>query len=143
MLNAVAPAVPFGGTDRDEARTRRSRVGVALLLVLGVCAGCASVGPTLSREAERAAGPFPGDYREVVRYWIDTELGDISSVTGLRVTKPVPGTSKPALFGRQKFGWFVRVTFRPRDTLGAAKGRARYGLLIRDRRIIASRKELY
>ena len=143
MLNAIAKMAPFGGRDAGRARIWRSRVCVALILVLAVCLGCASVGPTLSREAERAAGPFPDDYREVVRYWIDTELGDISSVTGLRVTKPVPGTSKPALFGRQKFGWFVRTTFKPRDTLGAPKGKMSYGLLIREGRVIVSRKELY
>ncbi|MED5263249.1 MAG: hypothetical protein VX574_12705, partial [Myxococcota bacterium] len=97
MLNAIAKMAPFGGPGAHRARIWRPRVWVALPLVLAVFLGCASVGPTLSREAERAAGPYPGDYREVVRYWIDTELGDISSVTGLRVTKPVPGTSKPVL----------------------------------------------
>ena len=120
-----------------------SWVFALLLLVAGLGTACISVGPTLSREAGRSAGPFPDDYREVVRYWIDTELMDTSSVTDLQLTKPVPGVSKPVLFGKQTYGWFMRATFRPRDSLGISKGKSRYALLLRGNRVVASKKELY
>ena len=129
-------------TTRSQA-SGSSWVFVLLLLLAVLGTACISVGPTLSREAGGAAGPFPDDYREVVRYWIDTELMDTSSVTDLQLTKPVPGVSKSLLFGKQKYGWFMRATFKPRDSLGVSKGKSRYALLIRDNRVVASKKELY
>lgn len=130
------------GLMADRAMSRIVVLGV-LLVLSAAMAGCVSVGPTFSREAEKAAGPFPNDYREMVRYWIDTELGDTSSVTDLRVTRPVPGAAKPVWLGKRQYGWFTRVSFKARDSLGASKGRSRYSLLIRDDRVLRSQKELY
>ena len=125
-----------------SVRSFGSQGWIGLVLVAMLFAACSSVGPTLSRESERKAGPYPVDYKELVRHWADTELADTSAVVGLTVTKPVPGTSKPLLFGEQKFGWFVRVTFKPRDSLGMSKGKFVYGLLIRDRQVIDSQKDV-
>ncbi len=139
-------------SEREKCVTKGSRparvpriswVFVVLLLMAGMGTACISVGPTLSRQAGKSAGPFPNDYREVVRYWIDTVLMDTSSVTDLQLTNPVPGVSKSVLFGKQKYGWFTRATFKPRDSLGISKGKSRYALLIRDNHVVASKKEFY
>ena len=44
---------------------------------------------------------------------------------------------------KQLNGWYVRVSFKAKDSIGASKGRLVYSVLLRDRAVVSYRKLLY
>ena len=112
---------------------------VAALLCAGVL-GCTNIGPA-PQMAQEALGPFPADYERIVREWIESSFFDVSSIEGFRVRRPTPGFAR-APFGDARYGWWTEVAFRPRDMLGAPKGRLSYAVLIRDGAVVAHQKRL-
>lgn len=112
-------------------------------IVLGLCLACETIGPALSERASAQAGPYPSDYRETVLEWIETDFFDIARVRNLEVSNPTPGFAK-GLFNREpRYGWYARVVFRGTDGLGTSTGKLFYSVLLREDKVIASRKHSY
>ena len=109
-------------------------------LVTAIALGCQTIGPALPDRSSAKAGPYPDDYREIVLEWIETDFFDLAGVRNLEVSQPMPGVAK-GLFDREpRYGWFSRVVFRGTDGLGTSTGKLFYSVLIREGRVVASRK---
>jgi hypothetical protein len=121
-----------------------TRLGAPLLL-LSLClllGGCImNIGATVSQRSPEELGPFPDDYREIVKRWIDDNVRGISGIETLSISKPRAGFADSVLT-RRRFGWWTHASFRARDRIGMPTGRLAFSLLIRDGRVIARQKRL-
>ena len=133
----------FESQGEPGASSRHARWAFALGAALALSAGCVTVGPDLGSQPPELAGPFPTDYVELVRRWIDSDFYDVSTVMNLQVSKPIAGQSKSWPSGKRLYGWYAKVTFKARDSVGASKGKLAYAILMRDGEVVSSRKLLY
>ena len=138
------------GSDRQRARKRalgdpHSHLALALALALMGClaVACTTIKPDLTRQPVELTGPFPDDYVEVIRGWIGDELLDISTVTSLQVSVPVAGHAERWPFRKRLNGWYSRVTFKAKDSVGVSKGKLAYSVLLHESAVISYRKLLY
>ena len=125
------------------ASSRHTGRDFALAVALAFSTGCVTVGPDVGSQPSELAGPFPTDYVELVRRWIDSDFYDVTSVMNLRVSKPIAGQSKSWPIGKRLHGWYAKVTFKARDSIGASKGKLAYAVLLRDGAVVSSHKLLY
>jgi hypothetical protein len=123
-----------------QSRTFRACV-VPLLALLLQQTACVSIGSTISERDPSELGPYPDEYREIVRLWIEDNLRGITEIDSLHVSEPSPGFADSVLMPR-RYGWWTRVAFYARDGLGLSKGRISYALLIRSAKVIAQQKLL-
>ena len=113
--------------------------GAAALLLLAAL-GCMSIGPVYSQGESHQTGPFPEDYIEITYSWIENDFAAITRIRSLDMTTPVPGVAKE-VFGREEMhGWYSKVTLRGSDGSGALTGRLFFAILIKDEKVVASRK---
>ncbi len=139
MLRASA----FESQTEPASGFGRTRLTLALLSALTLSAGCATISPDLGDQPPELTGAFPEDYLDIVKRWIDSDFRDISTVTNLQVSTPIAGHSQRLLSRKRHYGWYAKVTFKARDSVGASKGRMAYSVLLRDGAIVSSRKLLY
>jgi hypothetical protein len=136
--------VPDSTPLRSSAKAwRRSASALALLIALSLGAGCTTIAVDLAGSGEELTGPFPHDYREIVQRWIDSDFYDVSTVTSLQVSTPIPGHSNRWPGKTRIYGWYAKVNFKARDSVGASKGKLAYSVLIREGAVVSSRKLLY
>jgi hypothetical protein len=121
----------------------RLALALALVIALSLGTGCVTVAVDLAGSGEDVTGPFPGDYRQIVQRWIDSDFYDLSTITNLRVTTPIAGHSSRWPGKKRLYGWYSRVNFKGRDSVGASKGKLAYSVLIREGAVISSKKLLY
>ena len=121
----------------------RSALVWPMLVLLGFGLACQTIGPALTERSSAKAGPHPDDVREIVLEWIETDFFDIAGVRNLEVSRPTPGFAKGLLDREPQYGWFSRVVFRGTDGLGTSTGKLFYSVLIREGRVVASRKHSY
>ena len=79
-------------------------------------------------------GPYPGNYREVVFKWLETQLIDPASA---RIEWK--GDPKPADLGKKGehlYGYLVNFTINARNRFGAYTGKQEHGALIRNGEVI-------
>ena len=112
-------------------------------ILLGFGLACQTIGPALTERSGAKAGPYPDDFREIVLEWIETDFFDIAGVRNLEISQPTPGIAKGLLDREPRYGWFSRVVFRGTDGLGTSTGKLFYSVLIREGRVVASRKHSY
>ena len=99
--------------------------------------------PDLGDQPRELTGAFPEDYLNVVKRWIDNDFHDLSTVTNLRVSTPIAGHSQRWRRSKRQYGWYAKVTFKARDSIGTNKGNMAYAVLLRDGEVLVSRKLLY
>jgi len=104
---------------------------------------CQSIAPDLIEPLQQVSGSFPEDYVEIVRRWIDTDFYDLSTVTSLSVSTPISGHSSRWPSSKRLHGWYSKVTFKARGSLGANKGKMAYAVLFYEGAVISSRRLLY
>jgi hypothetical protein len=122
---------------------RRSASALVMLIALSLGAGCTTIAIDLASAGEDLTGPFPHDYREIVQRWIDSDFYDLSTITSLRVSTPTAGHSNRWPKKARIYGWYAKVNFKARDSVGASKGKLAYSVLIREGEVVSSRKLLY
>ena len=128
---------------KQAPRLARSAFVLPLLVFLGFGLACHTIGPALSERSSALAGPYPDDFREIVLEWIETDFFDVAGVRNLEVSQPTPGFAKGIFDSEPRYGWFSRVVFRGTDGLGTSTGKLFYSVLIREGRVVASRKHSY
>lgn len=132
--------MPERGRTTRKQRPVHSGLALSIVGLLAFALGCQTIGPALTDRSSAKAGPYPDDYREIVLEWIETDFFDVAGVRNLEVSRPMPGLAK-GLFDREpRYGWFSRVVFRGTDGLGTSTGKLFYSVLIREGRVVASRK---
>jgi hypothetical protein len=129
----------------QRAAIRRSPSALALALTLagGLAVACTTIAPDMSEMSVELTGPFPESYRELVQLWIRDEFRDVSTVTSLQVSVPTPGYAQRWSSSKRLTGWYTRVSFKAKDSIGASKGRLAYSILLHDDTVISYRKLLY
>lgn len=132
---------PPGGRRAKGRGPRCQAFAFATALVLSLA--CKSIAPDLVEPQAEVSGPFPEDYVEIVRRWIDSDFYDLSTVTSLRVSTPISGHSTRWPSRKRLHGWYSKVTFKARDSFGANKGKMAYAVLLYEGAIISSRRLLY
>lgn len=122
---------------------RRSVSALVILIAFSLGAGCTTIAVDLAGSGEELTGPFPHDYREIVQRWIDSDFYDVSTITSLQVSTPIAGHSNRWPSRTRIYGWYAKVNFKARDSVGASKGKLAYSVLIREGEVVSSRKLLY
>ena len=117
------------GQQRAKGRGLRCQA-LALATALVLSLSCKSIAPDLVEPLLEVSGPFPEDYVEIVRRWIDSDFYDLSTITGLSVSTPISGHSTRWPSRKRVHGWYSKVTFKARDSLGANKGKMAYAVLL-------------
>jgi hypothetical protein len=112
---------------------------LVLLLFAGGCV--TNIGPTISERTPEELGPFPDDYRNIAKRWVEDSVPGVSRVESLSISKPRAGFADSLLTSR-RFGWWSDVTFRGIDRLGVSMGRLSFSLLIREGRVVARQKRI-
>lgn len=144
----------MAGSDKKSARSsvsskspnrrpRSSGLSWMVVTALALSLGCKTLAADLVEQPPEVTGPFPENYVEIVRSWIDTDFYDVSVVTGLQISTPISGHSSRWPSRKRLYGWYSKVTFKARDSVGASKGTMAYSVLLHDGAVIASRKLLY
>lgn len=142
----VLDSKPTGIAATETSRSALQALPIlvlALLTAVSLGAGCTTVAVDLADSGEELTGPFPDDYRKIVQRWIDSDFHDISTITNLRVTTPIAGHSSRWPGNNRRYGWYSKVNFKARDSIGASKGKLAYSVLIKEGAVISSRKLLY
>ncbi len=124
-------------------RSSGSRRLGGLVLAVALSLACTTVSPNLAEHSAELTGPFPEDYVEIVRRWIDSDFLDLSSVTSLEVSPPIAGRATRWPSDKRLNGWYAKVSFRARDSVGANKGKMVYSVLLREGAIVSYSKLLY
>jgi hypothetical protein len=130
-------------TPFPKLRTRRRCHGSvpALALVSLLLSACTAIGPTISEREASELGPYPDDYRMIVRRWIEDSLVGITAVESIHISEPEPGFAD-SLLSKRRYGWWTRTRFKARDRIGMPTGTIAYALLIRNGEVIARQKQL-
>jgi hypothetical protein len=116
-------------------------LSAALVAVLILSPGCmTTIAQAPIPEATEATGPYPDDYKAIVRKWILSDFFRITSIESLEVTKPEAGVSKRLILSN-KDGWRAEVSFWGRDRINMSTGRMDYTVLIHNGEVIASHKK--
>jgi len=129
----------MGGTCGQP--TRRANLRAGLVVLVALVAGCTNIGPTISERTPEELGPFPQNYEQITRRWIDDHVRAVSSIDRVSISPPKPGFAD-AIWMRRRFGWAVFVSFSARDRAGFSKGRISYALLIRNDEVVAHQKRI-
>ena len=129
--------------------TRRLRTAVGLtllgLLIAGTTVGCVGrIGETSAELDESQTGPFPDDYQNIVTRWFERNLRNVSKVDNVTVERPVPGyfdTPRIPITGTT-YGWSTEASCWPTTRAGLPMGSVYYSLLLRNGKVVHSRKLL-
>jgi len=138
--------VRLSNGDRGVKRVARRLWAALTSLVACLALGCiTNIGPGISDDPDRDAGPYPDRYESIVRRWIQDEFRLYSQVERLNVARPQEGFARRPLLSLRgtRYGWWSRVTFRARDRLGAPTGTIAYSVLIREGEVIAHQKLVF
>ena len=139
----MAPLLDARSKGGFASGQERRRWAIALLAIVALWTGCTTISADLSEQPTEVTGPFPDDYVDIVRRWIDSDFYDVSTVWNLQVTTPVAGHSQRWMSRKRLHGWVSKVTFKARDSVGASKGKLAYSVLLREGAVISHRKLLY
>jgi hypothetical protein len=102
---------------------------LALVIILSVCAGCA----TPSREAMATAdyGPYPTDYEQQIKQVIEPTLRDPWSAH-YQFTAPQKGWAggNALVTIKTRYGWIVGVSVNAKNGFGGYTGWKQYSFLV-------------
>lgn len=133
----------IGGSGRLARRRWASASFAGAVLVaftIGLfAAGCASrVGPLVVEPDPESLGPYPENYEQIVREWVQDRFDRSSRFQGIRITKPVPGFANGPWPTKIDFvhGYTSQVSFWPTNVFGHHVGRVTYDVLIRDSKVV-------
>jgi len=134
--------IRIGGSRRGRFALKdpKTRLLVALA-VLGLVVGCVNVKALQGKGNIERCGPYPEDYREVVRSWADTYFTNLNGISGMTITRPIPGI-KSGWRTNTVYGWWTRVKVRGYDQIGMPTGSMQYNVLIRNRAVVYSQKQI-
>ena len=111
------------------------RLAILLTFFLG---GCATNQLTDEQIASADYGPYPENYREIVKAYFSAALKDPYSAN-YNFERPYKGYSTKSILaggGPDKFGYLVKVYVNAKNSFGAYTGWEPYLFLIRNGRII-------
>lgn len=100
-------------------------------------AGCATLSPEKLASAD--CGPYPENYEEIIRGWMQEALKDPYSAH-LEAGKPAKGAFERGLAagGGYVFGWKVYAKINAKNSYGGYTGNRTYYILIRDGKVFHS-----
>jgi hypothetical protein len=104
---------------------------LVLTLLLTVVAASAENPPA----TDPAYGAYPKDYKRIANRWLETHLVDPTSAVVEWLGDPKPA-DLPAKGGAPLRGYLVEFKVNSRNQFGAATGKQKHGLLIRDGEVI-------
>ena len=84
-------------------------------------------------------GPYPKDYQEIIRNWLQTALVDPVSAQIEWVSGPKPGSMPEKKNGKALFGYLVEFRLNSRNRFGAYTGMQKKTVLIHDGQIIKTK----
>ena len=126
-------------------RSILNSIGLTLLifLVMGTSVGCVGrIAKTSAELDESDTGPFPADYEKIVTIWLERNMRNVSSVDNVTVDRPVPGYfDMPRIpITGITYGWTTEAKCWPTTRAGLSMGSVSYAFLLRDGKVVHSRK---
>lgn len=116
----------------------KSRATTAILMVTAGLSACA----TSQKEGgsgESGIGPYPAEYRVIVRDYLRKTLFDPYTVRDAQVSKPKQGALYvEGTLGVHESGWLVCFRSNSKNRMGAYTGLSDTAVLIRDGRVLTS-----
>lgn len=128
LSRAFETATTLGG----NMNNRRSIFVAALLSAL--IAGCASFTPQELSSFDY--GPYPENYKDIIRGYIDARLKDPSSAILEYRAGPGQVWQKGSIISSKEYGWGVCLWINAKNSYGGYVGRRPYAFLIRNGAIV-------
>ena len=118
-----------------RVKMRGFTVGLVAVAGLSACTSSQSDGGP----GESGIGPYPTEYRAIVRDYLRKALFDPYTVRDAQISKPKQGDLYiEGTLGVHKAGWLVCFRSNSKNRIGAYTGQSDMAILIRDGRALTS-----
>lgn len=116
----------------------KTRAIAAILMATAGLSACAT-NPRDGGSGESGVGPYPAEYRSIVRDYLRKTVFDPYTVRDAQISKPKQGALYvEGTLGLHEFGWLVCFRSNSKNRMGAYTGLSDMAVVIRDGRVLTS-----